>query len=571
MQGIGIIPEAGSLTGAPAAQSGGSAAADGFLALLASLNGGAGLLIQPQQRTVLGKQVVTAAEGPQDPTVSLAAIAPAVAGQSKKHGGTSTDSLPEAQIAVAAAPQANSAPQTVTPVTPAGSVAKPTQTPVTPAADPRPLAPQAQPNPAANGGTAGAPASANGQAQAPFPATPQGPNAFGTPAQQPGGFASGVPGRQADGAKPTALASAQTPTTASGGPAGDRGAQAAQAAAGLRSPQPTAQPKGAPQPQPSSLVAQAEPQAPGLPQGQTGTASVAATSLQAQAADKPAPGQTAMPLGQAATASAAASQDSASRERTLVASTHPNATAAAKTAKPGASAGQTNAKQNETVAKVAANEATQSAQGAQQTARPSLWSAAIANAQLLASIDRDGFMTSGSSADAGLEPLNGPGSTGLTGSKSVAEGYASSTNRLAYIPPSDQVAVQIQRAISAQAQRFSIRLEPAELGRIDVRLDFSRDGKLQAAITVERPETFDLLQRDIQSLERSLKESGLDGKGLELDLQLGEGGQEQREAAADQLNQGGTAKDVEEDAPVLPDLAAMAPPRAATGLVDIRA
>lgn len=88
------------------------------------------------------------------------------------------------------------------------------------------------------------------------------------------------------------------------------------------------------------------------------------------------------------------------------------------------------------------------------------------------------------------------------------------------VDPGAQLAVQISRAINTQTNRFSIRLDPPELGRIDVKLDFARDGAVRATVSAERPDTLDLLQKDVQSLERALKDAGTDPNKLSLNFSL---------------------------------------------------
>ena len=68
--------------------------------------------------------------------------------------------------------------------------------------------------------------------------------------------------------------------------------------------------------------------------------------------------------------------------------------------------------------------------------------------------------------------------------------------------------------------RFQIRLDPAELGRIDVRLDLDGNGGINAKLTVERAETLDLLQRDQRSLEKALAQAGLDSAKTSLEFSL---------------------------------------------------
>lgn len=74
---------------------------------------------------------------------------------------------------------------------------------------------------------------------------------------------------------------------------------------------------------------------------------------------------------------------------------------------------------------------------------------------------------------------------------------------------SEVLAIRIQKAVQAGQDRISLRLHPAELGRIDVQLDIAEDGRLRAAIVAERSEALDLLQRDARLLERALQDAGL--------------------------------------------------------------
>ncbi len=68
-------------------------------------------------------------------------------------------------------------------------------------------------------------------------------------------------------------------------------------------------------------------------------------------------------------------------------------------------------------------------------------------------------------------------------------------------------------AIAARAQagsnQFDIRLDPPELGRIDVRLNVDCNGQVTSHVTVDRPETLTLLQSQQPQLERALEQAGL--------------------------------------------------------------
>ncbi|SFZ83493.1 Flagellar hook-length control protein FliK [Devosia enhydra] len=89
-----------------------------------------------------------------------------------------------------------------------------------------------------------------------------------------------------------------------------------------------------------------------------------------------------------------------------------------------------------------------------------------------------------------------------------------------------QVAFEIARQVQAGQSRFQIRLDPPELGRIDVRLEIDGGGGVNARLTVEKAETLDLLQRDQRTLERALAQAGLEGSRttLEFSLKSGTGG-----------------------------------------------
>ncbi len=83
-----------------------------------------------------------------------------------------------------------------------------------------------------------------------------------------------------------------------------------------------------------------------------------------------------------------------------------------------------------------------------------------------------------------------------------------------------QVAFEIARHVQAGASRFQIRLDPPELGRVDVKLDVDASGNVNARMTVERIETLDLMQRDQRALERALAQAGLDGSRTNLEFSL---------------------------------------------------
>jgi flagellar hook-length control protein FliK len=83
-----------------------------------------------------------------------------------------------------------------------------------------------------------------------------------------------------------------------------------------------------------------------------------------------------------------------------------------------------------------------------------------------------------------------------------------------------QVAFEMVRQVQQGTSRFTIRLDPPELGRVDVRMHVDPSGGINARLTVDRPEALDLFQRDQRQLERALAQAGLDSSRTSLEFSL---------------------------------------------------
>ena len=71
------------------------------------------------------------------------------------------------------------------------------------------------------------------------------------------------------------------------------------------------------------------------------------------------------------------------------------------------------------------------------------------------------------------------------------------------------------------AHRMTLRLNPIELGLVEIRIDRPADAPARVQILVERPETLTLLLRDQTQLERALDQAGLPPDGRSLSIQVG--------------------------------------------------
>lgn len=89
--------------------------------------------------------------------------------------------------------------------------------------------------------------------------------------------------------------------------------------------------------------------------------------------------------------------------------------------------------------------------------------------------------------------------------------------------PVNTLAFHIARHAGEGVNRFQIRIDPPEMGRIDVSMEVDRDGGVKVHLTVERSEALDLLQRDARALERALNDAGLDADDGALSFSLSDG------------------------------------------------
>ena len=94
----------------------------------------------------------------------------------------------------------------------------------------------------------------------------------------------------------------------------------------------------------------------------------------------------------------------------------------------------------------------------------------------------------------------------------------------------EAVGIAISRHVDAEATEFTLRLDPAELGRIEVKLEMGKDGQASVSIQADNASTFDLLRRDSSALERALAEAGLklDSGGLNFSLRQQDGQNQQQ-------------------------------------------
>ncbi len=121
--------------------------------------------------------------------------------------------------------------------------------------------------------------------------------------------------------------------------------------------------------------------------------------------------------------------------------------------------------------------------------------------------------------------ISGQSGPAITGAGSltnlVTQAYSASRPH----PGTQAVMATIQKgAASGENKSITLKLDPPELGRVEVRMHFGKNNSLKTTILTEKPETHMMMQRDVQLLERALLDSGLDVDGSSINFELADDG-----------------------------------------------
>jgi hypothetical protein len=142
--------------------------------------------------------------------------------------------------------------------------------------------------------------------------------------------------------------------------------------------------------------------------------------------------------------------------------------------------------------------------------------------------DLVGFRELGSS-DPLMEQLglNPPGQN-ITHSANLTQTLTQAQHASSSHPATQIVAAHLQKAAGkGETRNVTLQLEPPDLGKVEVRMQFSaKDKSVKAHMLVEKHETYLMLQRDAHVLERALQDAGLDVNGESLDFELAQDGHE---------------------------------------------
>lgn len=104
------------------------------------------------------------------------------------------------------------------------------------------------------------------------------------------------------------------------------------------------------------------------------------------------------------------------------------------------------------------------------------------------------------------------------------------------------LAVAIAAKSLSGNKQFDIRLDPPELGRVEVRLSIDATGKAEASLSADQPRTLDMLKTDAPVLTRALRDAGLNvsQNGLNFSLR----GQDRQNGGNNFMPRGGRASQI---------------------------
>jgi len=184
-------------------------------------------------------------------------------------------------------------------------------------------------------------------------------------------------------------------------------------------------------------------------------------------------------------------------------------------------------------------------EGAQSEAAPSVNPSAkaanavqpIADGSAKPGSDQQDAATADAKPDAGAAPTT-PGSPDPAATATPAAlTHAANTAVRATPQTVATLAAQIVKKLDGRASRFDVQLDPAGLGKVDVRITIGGDGRMSASMSFDTPQAAAELKARAGELQRAMEQSGFDlSGGLSFDV-AGDGGQG-RQAQGDDTNSG---------------------------------
>ncbi|MDB5443377.1 MAG: flagellar hook length determination-like protein, partial [Phenylobacterium sp.] len=88
------------------------------------------------------------------------------------------------------------------------------------------------------------------------------------------------------------------------------------------------------------------------------------------------------------------------------------------------------------------------------------------------------------------------------------------------------LAAQIVKKLESKTTRFDVQLDPAGLGKVDVRVEIGAEGRITAALACHTAQGAEALKARSGELQQALEQAGFDvSGGLSFEMAGGQGGQ----------------------------------------------
>jgi flagellar hook-length control protein FliK len=144
-------------------------------------------------------------------------------------------------------------------------------------------------------------------------------------------------------------------------------------------------------------------------------------------------------------------------------------------------------------------------------------------------------------AEAAPEPQPTHAAADSTTGSAAAAPHAAATHAAALRGAPETVATlaaQILKKLDSRTTRFEMELDPAGLGRVDVRLEINAQGRLTAAMAFDNPQSAQELRSRSNELARALEQAGFDvSDGLFFDVADQSGNSGQNGGGQDRANE----------------------------------
>ncbi|GJL96420.1 MAG: hypothetical protein DHS20C06_02370 [Hyphobacterium sp.] len=134
-----------------------------------------------------------------------------------------------------------------------------------------------------------------------------------------------------------------------------------------------------------------------------------------------------------------------------------------------------------------------------------------------------------------------------TDASRTAERPATAAGTARFTPTNaGSLAAQIAAKFQNGDRKFAIRMDPPELGKIEVKLHVGNDNRVHAILSAERPETLNDMRQYARDLERALEDAGLqlENDGLSFELSQGQENADENQTGQDAFSDLEFAEDV---------------------------